>query len=65
MQDVITNLGKVVGVPSSYQGGYKMQEWLIRLSKMNAYDELTQEQAQQLEFDIDQAFREFKDCMGA
>ena len=65
LQDVVTNLGKVVGVPGSYQGGSKMQEWLIRLSRMNAYDELTQEQAQQLEFDIDQAYRGFKDCMGA
>lgn len=65
LQDVITNLGRVAGVPSSYQGGNKMQEWLIRLSRMNAYDELNQEQAQQLEFDIDQAYRGFKDCMGA
>ena len=65
LQDVVTILGKVSGVPASYLGGTKMQEWLVRLSKMNAYDELSQEQAQQLEFDIDQAYRGFKDCMGS
>lgn len=65
LQDVVSNLGKVPGVPASYSGGKSMQDWLIRLSKMNVYDELNPEQAQQLEFDIDQAYRGFKDCMGA
>jgi ESCRT-I complex subunit VPS28 len=65
LQDVVSNLGKVPGVPASYQGGKSMQDWLLRLSRMNVYDELSPEQAQQLEFDIDQAYRGFKDCMGA
>lgn len=65
LQDVVSSLGKVVGVPSSYIGGAKMQDWLITLSKMNAYEELSSEQAQQLDFDIDQAYRGFKECMGA
>lgn len=65
LQDVVSNLGKVPGVPSSYLGNGKMQEWLVRLSRMNAYDELSPEQAQQMDFDIDQAYRGFKDCMGA
>lgn len=65
LQDVVSNLGKVPGVPQSYAGGRNMQEWLVRLSRMNVYEELTPEQAQQLDFDIDQAYRGFKDCMGA
>lgn len=65
LQDVVSNLGKVPGVPAAYAGGKNMQDWLVRLSRMNAYEELTPEQAQQLDFDIDQAYRGFKDCMGA
>ena len=65
LQDLVSNIGKVPGVPSSYLGCKSMQDWLIRLSRMNLYDELSPEQAQQLEFDIDQAYRGFKDCMGA
>lgn len=63
LQDVIACLGRVIGIPASYQGGLKIQEWLVRLSKMNVFDELTPDQARQLEFDIDQAYRSFKDCM--
>jgi ESCRT-I complex subunit VPS28 len=65
LQEVITTLGKVTGVPSSYQGGATIQEWLIKLSKKKVSDELTAEELQELEFDIDQAYRKFKECMGA
>ncbi|CAG9323574.1 unnamed protein product [Blepharisma stoltei] len=63
IQEVVTCLGRVKGVPASFTGSAKMQDWLRTLSSMRAYDSLSEEQGRQLEFDIDQAYRDFKQCM--
>mmetsp|Transcript_9780 Transcript_9780/g.14587 ORF Transcript_9780/g.14587 Transcript_9780/m.14587 type:complete len:201 (-) Transcript_9780:2603-3205(-) len=63
IQEVYISLSKVK-LPASYKGTEKMQEWLQVFSSLRAYDDLSEEQAQQLSFDIEQAFRDFKTCIG-
>lgn len=64
IQDIVFHLSSVRGIPNSYQGRAKLQEWLVTLNAMRAYDDLSQEEAHQLDFDVDKAYREFRACMG-
>jgi len=36
-----------------------MKEWIARLSKMGAAEELTQQHARQLDFDLDSSYNSF------
>ena len=43
-----------------YQGRNKIKDWLITLNKMKASDELDQDQARQLLFDLESAYAELQ-----
>ncbi|GFZ03121.1 vacuolar protein sorting-associated protein VPS28 family protein [Actinidia rufa] len=49
------------GVPAcdNFEGKTKMKEWIARLSKMGAADELTEQQARQLHFDLESSYNSF------
>jgi ESCRT-I complex subunit VPS28 len=46
-------------LPPDFEGKVKANEWLAKLHKMGAADELTEQQARQLNFDLDSAYAAF------
>ncbi|EPS64089.1 hypothetical protein M569_10690, partial [Genlisea aurea] len=57
--DLSASLNKLSVLPSDFEGKTKMKEWISRLSKMVASDELTEQQARQLLFDLDSSYNTF------
>ena len=46
-------------LPQDYEGKIKIKEWIGRLFKMGATDELTEQQARQLHFDLESSCNSF------
>ncbi|XP_010529403.1 PREDICTED: vacuolar protein sorting-associated protein 28 homolog 1-like isoform X2 [Tarenaya hassleriana] len=59
LSDLSTSLNKLSILPPDFEGKTKMKEWLSRLSKMGASDELTEQQARQLHFDLESSYNSF------
>lgn len=60
LSDLSASLGKLSILPTDFEGKVKMKEWLVmRLSKMGASDELTEQQARQLHFDLESSYNSF------
>ncbi|KAG9452747.1 hypothetical protein H6P81_005651 [Aristolochia fimbriata] len=59
LSDLSASLNKLSILPSDYEGKVKMKEWIGRLSKMGAADELTEQQARQLHFDLESSYNSF------
>ncbi|XP_015164556.1 vacuolar protein sorting-associated protein 28 homolog 2 isoform X2 [Solanum tuberosum] len=59
LSDLSSSLNKLLILPSDFEGKTKMREWLSRLSKMGAADELTEQQARQLHFDLESSYNSF------
>ncbi|PKU80897.1 Vacuolar protein sorting-associated protein 28 like 2 [Dendrobium catenatum] len=59
--DLSSSLAKLgTGIlPSDFEGKAKMREWIARLAKMGAADELTEQQARQLLFDLESSYSAF------
>lgn len=59
--DLCSSLAKLgTGIlPSDFEGKVKMREWIARLAKMGAADELTEQQARQLLFDLESSYSAF------
>ncbi|RUS17532.1 VPS28 protein-domain-containing protein [Endogone sp. FLAS-F59071] len=57
--DLIQSLNNVTSLPSEFDGRAKVRTWLIRLNQMKASDEITEEQARQMLFEMEQAHTEF------
>ncbi|KAF8592806.1 vacuolar protein sorting-associated, partial [Ceratobasidium sp. AG-I] len=49
---------------AKWEGRGKIVSWLITLNAMKASDEITEDQARQLLFDIDHAYHEFFSSLG-
>ncbi len=56
--ETIQAVNKVTDVDFESKG--KIVQWLITLNQMRAADELTQEQARELQFDMERAYSGFK-----
>jgi ESCRT-I complex subunit VPS28 len=56
--ETIQAINKITDVDFENKG--KIVQWLITLNQMRAADELTQEQARELQFDMEQAYSGFK-----
>lgn len=54
----LTKLGGGV-LPPDFEGRVKVKDWLARLAKMGAADELTEQQTRQLHFDLDSSYNAF------
>jgi ESCRT-I complex subunit VPS28 len=61
IQEVVSLLSRVPGLPVSFRGHSLMKSWLMRLNQMNAHDSLVEEDTRQLSYDLDCAFRDFKE----
>lgn len=59
LADLSASLNKLGILPPEFEGKVKMKEWIARLAKMGAADELTEQQARQLHFDLESAYNAF------
>ncbi|KAK9706645.1 hypothetical protein RND81_07G141400 [Saponaria officinalis] len=59
LSDLFASLNKLSILPPDFEGKTKMKEWLGRLSKMGASDELTEQQSRQLHFDLESSYNSF------
>ncbi|XP_010905110.1 vacuolar protein sorting-associated protein 28 homolog 1 [Elaeis guineensis] len=61
LSDLSSSLAKLGGgiLPPDFEGRVKVREWLARLAKMGAADELTEQQARQLHFDLESSYNAF------
>ncbi|PIA54960.1 hypothetical protein AQUCO_00800002v1 [Aquilegia coerulea] len=59
LSDLLASLHKLSILPPDFEGTTKMREWIGKLSKMGAADELTDQQARQLHFDLDSSYNLF------
>ncbi|CAA7046943.1 unnamed protein product [Microthlaspi erraticum] len=59
LSDLSASLSKLSILPADFEGKTKMKEWLLRLSKMGAADELTEQQSRQLHFDLESSYNSF------
>lgn len=59
ISDIMTSLARVSGLPGDFAATKKLQDWLVTLNSMRAMDNLTDEQARQLLFDLDQGYSAF------
>lgn len=59
MSDLILALSRVPQLSPDFVGKVKVKEWIARLNKMSASEELTQEQARQLSFDLEMSYNGF------
>lgn len=57
LSDLMSSVNKVS--PVEFEGRSKLIEWLIRINKMNVYDELNEDDSRQLLFDLDNAYKGF------
>lgn len=59
LSDLSASLNKLTILPPDFEGKTKMKDWLSRLSKMGAADELTEQQSRQLHFDLESSYNSF------
>ncbi|KAK9156207.1 hypothetical protein Sjap_003687 [Stephania japonica] len=59
LADLLASLNKLSILPGEFEGRVKMREWIGRLAKMGAADELTDQQARQLHFDLESSYNLF------
>lgn len=61
LADLSSSLAKLgTGIlPSDFEGKAKTREWIARLAKMGAADELTEQQSRQLLFDLESSYSAF------
>ncbi|KAK4794166.1 hypothetical protein SAY86_012160 [Trapa natans] len=59
LTELSASLSKLSILPPDFEGKTRMKDWLSRLSKMGAADELTEQQSRQLHFDLESSYNSF------
>lgn len=59
LMDVMAGLNKNEALPADFAGKTKVQHWLVTLNEMRASDEIDDDQARQLMFDLRSAYDSF------
>ncbi|MBA0778859.1 hypothetical protein Gotri_006674 [Gossypium trilobum] len=59
LTDLSLSLNKLSILPVDFEGKMKVNQWILMLSKMEAADELKEEQARQLHFDLESSYNSF------
>ncbi|KAF3791719.1 Vacuolar sorting-associated protein [Nymphaea thermarum] len=59
LSDLWASLSKLPQLSSEFEGKVKIKDWIVKLSKMGAADELTEQQSRQLLFDLDSSYNAF------
>ncbi|KAH7291121.1 hypothetical protein KP509_29G001300 [Ceratopteris richardii] len=57
--DLLSSLNKVPMLSANFEGKIKTRDWISKLSRMGASDELNEQQARQLLFDLDSSYNAF------
>ena len=65
LADVMQSLSRMRALPADMQGKAKVREWVEALNQMRAADQITEEQARQLTFDLEKAYEEFHRALAA
>jgi ESCRT-I complex subunit VPS28 len=60
VQEIVASLSETAGLGQGFEGANRIRGWLGTFANMRANEELSEEQIRQLNFDIDNAFNEFK-----
>lgn len=59
LSDLLSALSRVPQLPPDFEGKVKAREWISKLKNMGASEELTEQQARQLLFDLDSSYNAF------
>ena len=59
ISELMNSLTKVPGITISFDGYQKISSWLTRLNQLRASEELSDDDARQLVFDLESAYNEF------
>jgi len=59
LTELVESLNKVTTLPPDHESKAKVKDWLVRLNKMKAHDELSVDDARQMAFDLDNAYNAF------
>lgn len=59
VKDVAGTLVKVPNIPADFEGMQKMRLWLQKLHEMRAHDEIEEQEARQLIFDMESSYNAF------
>jgi ESCRT-I complex subunit VPS28 len=59
IKDVTSTLGKVTVIPPDFDGLIKMKLWLTKFQQMKAADELNEQEARQILFDLESGYNAF------
>lgn len=59
ISDLLTLLRKVNGMKADFEGIVKMMSWMLKFSGMRAVDEIQEDDARQLIFDLDSSYSAF------
>ncbi|KAI5080547.1 hypothetical protein GOP47_0003730 [Adiantum capillus-veneris] len=57
--DLLSSLNRVPLLPADFEGKVKTRDWIAKLNKMGASDELNDQQSRQLLFDLDSSYNAF------
>lgn len=60
---LLTCLGKVPLIPSNFEGTVKMTLWLEKLHKMEAVDEISENDARQLLMELESSYVAYLECL--
>lgn len=60
LKDILDGLSRIHSLPPDHEVRDKIRSWVTLLNGMKASEELDEEQARQLSFDLDQAYASFK-----
>ncbi|KAJ2823960.1 Vacuolar protein-sorting-associated protein 28 [Coemansia furcata] len=63
LTDLLQSVNAASFLPPDFRWKASFRDWLIRLNKMKASDELDSEQARQLLFEVEQAYSDFKNLL--
>jgi len=59
LNELYASMSAMSSLPNDFEGKIKVKAWLDKLSEMNASDELSEEQARQMAFELDTAYSAF------
>lgn len=59
LRELHETMGRLTILPPSYEGSIRVKNWIDKLSKMNASDELGDAEVRQMSFDMETSLNEF------
>ncbi|GAQ86421.1 Vacuolar protein sorting-associated protein [Klebsormidium nitens] len=63
LSDLVSSMNRVPQLPPDFEGKVKGKDWISRLAKMSASDELNEGQARQLLFDLESSYTAFMNSL--